>query len=128
MYLVYVFGPFTEKTPWDTHLNVVAAELIGAQVANSCDNVMPIIPHCNSENMVGIQDGVYWTEGTKELMRRCDCLLAVPCDSEKMKKSVGSQGEIAEATRLSIPIFYNLDDLIQWSLERKDEDDGNTTT
>ena len=113
-YLVYIAGPFSATTPWDTHLNVLAAEKISAQLNSRCYNAMAICPHTNSEHQVGIQDSKYWLDCTLELMRRCDAVLVINDDPEKLAKSVGSQGEIKEATHLGIPVFYKLDDIIIW--------------
>ena len=122
--LVYVAGPFTAGTPWDTHINVLLAEQISAELNSRCYNAMAVCPHTNSAHMVGIQDGQYWLDCTKELMRRCDAVLIVPCSSEKLATSKGTQGEIAEATRLGIPIYYTIDSICEWLNSLEDGNDG----
>jgi hypothetical protein len=43
-------------------------------------------------------------------LARCDAMIVVP----NWEHSKGTQGEIYEAERLEIPIFYNLASLIAW--------------
>src|SRR5271157_3105892 len=98
--LIYIAGPFTDKTPYDTYLNVLAAEKASICVNSNCYNVMAVCPHTNSANQVGIQNGQYWLDCTLELMRRCDAVYIVPCEPAKLAASKGTQGEIKEAARL----------------------------
>ncbi len=54
----------------------------------------------------------YWIEGTLEIMRRCDVVLVVL--GKHTEKSEGTQGEIAEAKRLGLPIFRSLLNFSAW--------------
>lgn len=109
MKVVYVAGPYRGKTPWQVELNIFAARLNGAMAAKA--GLMPLIPQANTAHFDGVQDDKFWLDGTLELMRRCDAVLVVPNDGS----SKGTNGEIEEARRLGIPVFYSVQELAEWA-------------
>ena len=71
---------------------------------------MPVVPHANTALMDDIQPPGFWIDATLKLMRCCDAVILVP----HWHDSAGTQGEIAEATRIGMPIFENLRQLSIW--------------
>lgn len=49
-----------------------------------------------------------WIEVDKEWVGVCDCVLRLP------GKSSGADGEIKHADELKIPVFYSLEELIEY--------------
>jgi len=108
MKIVYIAGPYRAKTAWEIEKNIQRARFRGAEVAAM--GAMPIIPHTNTAHFDGIQDDLFWIDGTLELMRRCDAVLL--CG--QWLASVGTMGEIEEAKRLGIPVFRSTKGLTDW--------------
>src|SRR5579864_8255812 len=108
MKLVYFCGPYRAKTFWETKLNVMYAEQFAGKAIGLTKNIFPVIPHTNTAFWDGLRDGQYFVDGTLTIMQRCDALFVMPGDDGKIAASAGKQGEIAEAQRLGIPIFYTL--------------------
>lgn len=97
--VVYVAGRFRSADGWKINENVFAAEKAGRAVAAL--GAMPLIPHSIGAHMAGTEDDSFWLTGTLELMRRCDVVLVLPGYQE----SQGTQGEIAEAQRIGLPVI-----------------------
>lgn len=101
MKIIYVAGPYRADLPWGVDRNVHRAREAGVTVALA--GAMPLIPHANTAHFDGLAPDAFWLEGTLELLRRCD---AVYVFSENWKASSGTRNEVAEATRLGLPVFY----------------------
>ena len=104
--LIYVAGKYRAATREAVAANIEAARQLGIEAARL--GWYPVIPHCNTAHMelATPQHGdQFWLQGTLELMRRCDALVLVP----GWETSEGTQGEIAEADRLQIPIYRSPD-------------------
>lgn len=108
MLQVFISGPFSAPTPWETHKNVLRAEEAAARVAHL--GAMPQCPHTNSKNMVGIQDWQFWMDGCLEWLKRCDAVLFLP----NWESSRGAKLEHAEAVLHDTPRFYDLASLKEW--------------
>jgi nucleoside 2-deoxyribosyltransferase len=113
MSVVYVAGPFRAKTPWEIEKNVRRAEEVSLWlwthgITNICPHTLTrFFQHAASEDI--------FLEGTLELMRLCDVVVVLP----EYTQSTGTLGEIAEATRLGIPVVYlettDIKDLDEWN-------------
>jgi len=108
MKLVYIAGPYTGQHFYQEYMNVYRAWLMGTEVARL--GAMPVIPQQNTAFMDGVQPYRFWLEGTMEIMRRCDAVLVLSDYDE----SKGTLGEIDEARRLDMPLFFDLEDLTIW--------------
>lgn len=100
MLVIYVAGPLNAPTAEGVARNIAAAEAIGWQIAKI--GAMPMIPHANTGAFLA-REGVgepFWYEGTLDLLRRCDAVVCTP----DWQKSKGARAEVAEATRLGIPV------------------------
>ena len=114
MKIVYIAGPFRGETAWDIERNVRLAETAALEVARL--GAMPMCPHTNTRFFHGQCTEFFWVEGTLELLRRCDAVLLVG----EWQKSSGSRGEEAEAARLSLPIFQDLEKLHEWLVAERE--------
>ena len=110
MKLIYIAGSYTAKNPFEVKLNIIRADILAIEVELLNLEAFPICPHTNTAHHEGTRPGTYFIAGTLELSRRFDALLVVP-DSEG---SVGTKGEIRDATRRGVPVFYNINELKEW--------------
>lgn len=115
MKVVYIAGRFRARTAWGIHANVFAAESAALQVAEI--GAMPLVPHANTAHFHGTCTDDFWIKGTLELLRRCDVVWNF--DPLRAVTSVGTQGEIAEARRLGIPVFDDFEALAAWIAETR---------
>ncbi len=111
MLVGYIAGKFRGKNAWEVAKNIQAAEKASFDVANLAFSY--ICPHLNGQHFDGTLNDRYWLDATLELMRRCDFVYIYNPDD--LLVSEGTIGEQREATRLGIPIFYNLEDLECWA-------------
>jgi nucleoside 2-deoxyribosyltransferase len=108
MKLVYIAGPYRGSSFLKQEQNIAAARAFGAQVPAL--GAMPVIPHTNTAHFDELAPAQFWLDGTLEMMRRCDAVLAMP----NWRQSEGARGEIAEAERIGIPVFFDLEVLGVW--------------
>lgn len=108
MKIVYVAGPFRGPSNWAVQNNVRNAEALSLLVAEA--GAMPLCPHKNTQHFDGLLTAQFWIDGTLELLRRCDAMVLVP----NWQSSSGTRGEVAEATRLGLPVFHDVDALKAW--------------
>ena len=119
MRLVYIAGPYRAPTPWGVQQNINNAAALSAKVHAA--GMFAVCPHLNSAHMEGVADDEHFLAGTMTLMRVCHAVILTP----NWRSSSGALAEVAEATRLGIPVFgraqteHNdggaLDGLIRWS-------------
>jgi nucleoside 2-deoxyribosyltransferase len=108
MKVIYIAGKYRDEFPyliWD-HITTAReqATLVWQMGA------VALCPHMNSMFLEGAASADAFIEGTLELMRRCDAVLVCP----NYESSVGTRGEIAEATKLGKPVFYRPEELLVW--------------
>lgn len=110
MHLIYIAGPYSAPTPDGIKANCDRARACGRNVA-SVPGCFPLIPHQLGAAIEDIGDYAYWIAATLEVMRRCDAVFVVyPHATSK-----GTHGEIEEAKRLRMPVFYVPEDLASWA-------------
>lgn len=120
MKTVYICGPYTGKTPWETEQNVRRAEALAAEVALA--GFAPVCVHTMCRFFTGIRDYDFWCEATLAIMRQCDCVLLTP----DWKLSNGACGEFNDAMNRMQPVFWCIDDLkrLHDSLVRPETDEN----
>jgi Domain of unknown function (DUF4406) len=101
MPLVYVAGSFRAADAWSVARNVARAELAMWHLICTY-GVAVLCPHTMSQNFDGTMTHEYWINATLEMMRRCDAVYVL----RDYGASVGTLGEIKEARKLGIPVFY----------------------
>lgn len=99
MKVVYVAGPYRGPSEWAVKCNIEAAERIA--VALWQQGYAVICPHKNTAFFGGAAPDEVWLTGDLEIMRRCDLVVLVP----GWRSSSGTRAEVAEAQRLSIPVY-----------------------
>lgn len=108
MRVVYVAGKFRASNAWEVECNIRIAEQAGLEVAAL--GASPLIPHTNTRFFNGTLTEQFWLDATLALLRKCDAVLAL----WNWRYSEGARGEILEATRLGVPVFYSLQELDDW--------------
>lgn len=106
--VVYVAGPYSNPDPVENVHNAigVADRLLEGGV------VTPMLPHLtHTWHLVRPRPYEEWLALDLELMARCDAVFRFPGASS------GADGEVAEAERLGIPVFYSVGDLYAWAGE-----------
>ena len=108
---IYVAGPFIGKTPWHTHLNAGAGELVAAKLwAEGGEGVFVISTHQNSRQMVGVAGERTFVVGYLRAVDISDALLV----REGWEASKGTKGEILRAFEMRKPIFFETDEALSW--------------
>ena len=110
--MIYVAGPFTGKNPWDTHCNVVQAEQHAARVAKA--GGVPLCPHTNTKNFVGIQTEEFWYNATMRLMLSCDAVFCCNVIGTNGTESPGTLTELKICEQLGIPVLRFASELAEY--------------
>lgn len=105
MKVVYVAGPFRGPSAWAIENNIRRAEELALEVWRL--GAAALCPHTNTRFFQGAASDEVWLQGDLEILRRCDAVIVVP----NWQNSSGSVAEVAEAARMGIPVFNNLNDL-----------------
>lgn len=99
--LIYVAGKFRAKSWWEMEQNIREAEDVGMRLWDA--GVPAIIPHCNGRFYHGIGSDEIFLCGTLRMMAACD---AVVVANEDWESSEGTVGEVLEAQRIDLPVFF----------------------
>jgi hypothetical protein len=101
---VYIAGPYSQGVVAE---NIRNAVLAGEAVLSL--GAIPYIPHLtHTWELLHPHPYDFWIEYDLHWLPLCHALLRLPGDSK------GADGEVAEAQRLGIPVFYSLDELKAW--------------
>lgn len=101
---VYIAGAYTSRDLIVVNNNVARASAVGDLVC--AYGGLPIVPHEIGHRRAQMQtDYKWWVEATLQALRACDAAVVVPLYED----STGTLGEIAEAERLGIPVFYAIE-------------------
>lgn len=106
--IVYIAGPYRGPDREAIAANIEAARRLATHACAL--GWFPICPHLNTAHMetdLPHLGDAFWLRGTMELMERCDAMVLV----EGWERSAGTQGEIARADELRIPIFRTVEAL-----------------
>ena len=110
---IYIAGPY--RLP-NIVLNVRNAAIVADKVRKM--GAVPIVPHFFSyvEDLVsGGTNDDEWIEATKDQLAGCDAMYRIP------GYSVGTDGEESMAVDSSIPVFYDIDALLEWVITWKSQ-------
>jgi hypothetical protein len=101
---VYIAGPYSKGDPLQ---NTLKAMITGDAVVDM--GGVPFIPHlCHYRHKQNPRPYQYWIEEDLEWLPVCHALYRIPGESP------GADGEVAEAERLGIPVFYSLEELAKF--------------
>lgn len=120
--LIYIACAFNAPTDFETQLNVTAARRAGYQIAKL--GFYPVMPTVNTSGFQAANDVNFWYEATMELMRRCDAVYVV----DGWHNSSGVKGEIDEAKRLEIPVYFSMKKLIDSFVNKEYNNSSKQTT
>ncbi len=102
--LVYIAGPFRGPNLMAVQENIEAARSRMLPIVQN--GFMPVCVHTMEGLAMHDQqqehDGVFWLEGTLEILRRCDHVIV----DYRWLASRGTIAEVREAFRLKIPVWY----------------------
>lgn len=110
MKVVFISGAYTADTSWLVTQNIRAAEVAGLEVARL--GAMPLIPHSNTGHFDGELTGTFWLKGCIELLKRSDAVYIF--NLRDLIYSSGTKGEVFEAEKRKIPVFYEKSTLAEW--------------
>lgn len=106
---LYVAGPFTGRSPWETYRNMLEAEKISAEIWRKCPGAVSIfIPHTNAGNMVGNNPERDMILSGLSMLDVCDVVFFMP----GWVSSKGSKGEILRAVEVRKDMFFDKSELI----------------
>lgn len=107
MKVIYIAGKYRGPNAWTIEQNIRAAEEVAARVWAL--GMVAMCPHANSRHMEGVASDEHFLAGTLELLRRCDAVVLVP----NWRDSAGARAEKAEAERLGIPVFHEVEHIAE---------------
>ena len=117
MKTLYLAGPFRGLDAYAVYRNVQKAEAVMFEVIQAAlaqtTPVAVVCPHSMSANFNGTFTDGYWLKATLELLDRSDAVLMLP----GWQKSVGALGELERARLTGTPIFYEVQEVLDWLKE-----------
>ncbi len=102
--LVYVAGKYRGKNAYEIECNIREAEAAGLHLARVA-GVVPVIVHSMYRFFQGTLPDDFWLNGTLDILRVCNGIFML----RDWENSSGSKAEHAEASRLGLAIFYDVD-------------------
>ena len=104
---IYIAGPYSGPTIWDVQQNVNQAKIMASNIIDL--GHAPFCPHLSHYIEVKFpKPYLTWLEIDNEFVKVCDALIRIPGASS------GSDKEVALAESLGIPVFFELQDLIEY--------------
>lgn len=98
--IVYIAGPYRDRTGWRVEQNIRRAEEVAYRVWGA--GHVALCPHTNSRFPHSDVPDSHWLAGTMELMLRCDAVIALP----GWRQSAGTVGEVEAADEAGIPVEF----------------------
>ena len=111
MKVIYIAGPYRAETDWEIEKNIREAEMLAIAVWSY--GFVALCPHKNTAHFGGILPDESWLKGDLELLIRCDAVLL----TKHWRFSSGAKRERLEAIARGIPVFENLQELIDHFVE-----------
>ena len=116
MKIVFICGPYIGNAPHDhrgyveIERNILLAK--AAMIALVQHGIGVFCPHTHSHGFELITPNVpaaFWYKLDQHFLKSCDAVLRLPGEGR------GSDAEVTLAASLGIPIFYDIDDLMDWA-------------
>lgn len=106
MKYVYIAGPYAHPDPVEnTHRVIKVADYLGQL------GYVPFVPHMTMLwHLVIPHEPAFWYDYDLEWLARCDALLRLPGESW------GADREVERAQLLGLPVFHDVNDLINETL------------
>lgn len=110
MKLVFICGRFRAETLMGIEKNIYEARTMALRLWK--EGFAVICPHANTGlSFYGAADEKVFLKGDLEILARCDAVMLVG----NYARSYGALKEIELATKKKMPIFYNVERLLEWS-------------
>jgi hypothetical protein len=113
MKVVYVAGPYRAPTPWGIEQNIRRAEALSLEVWKL--GAAAICPHANTRYFQHEAPDDIWLKGDLAILEKCDAVLLTP----DWRKSEGATVEAHHARNLGIPVFIDLEELVEFLCQSK---------
>lgn len=97
--LVYIAGPYRDKSAWEVEQNIREAEVAGLDIARM--GAVPVVPHTMYRFYQGVLSDRFWLDATLEIMTACDAVYMLP----SWESSIGATCERRYAKKIGIPVF-----------------------
>lgn len=108
MKLVYVAMPYRSTCEDGVFVNICIARSTARDVWKA--GGAAICPHLNTAFMGGVVDDATFLAADLLILAKCDAVFA----GYRWEASEGARAEVAEAKRLGIPVFDDVEDLRAW--------------
>ncbi len=124
MIKVYVAGAYSDDNVLGVLKNIGRGEEVAADLFQL--GFAPFTPWHDKDFVIKNWEREFtvpmFYEYSMEWLRVCDCVLIVPNKKglKNWQDSNGTLGEIEEALKLDIPVFYNRGDLLLWKRKYQD--------
>lgn len=103
---VYVAGPYTAPDPVS---NTRTALDVATRLLDS-GRVVPFVPHLSLFwDLIHPRPHQTWLDLDLDVIHRCDALLRIP------GVSAGADLEVQHAEQFSLPVFYDVDEVLSWA-------------
>jgi hypothetical protein len=110
-YTVYVASPYTKPEGKQLENTLNSFKVFNDLVKLDFIPFAPLTSHFIHECYP--QDYKFWIDYDLEWLKYCDFLLRFPGES------IGADNEVLFAEKNGIPVFYNIDDLVNFANKRK---------
>lgn len=110
--LVYIAGSYRAESNWDLEANIRRAESYILPIAEL--GLVPVCVHSMYRFHHRTMDAQYWIDATMQIMRACDAVAVV----EQSDQSEGTCGEVLEANKTTMPVFWlpeELQEIAKWA-------------
>jgi hypothetical protein len=106
--VVYIGGPFRGNSAWDIEENIRRAERLALEVWRA--GAACLCPHTNTRFFQNAAPDDVWLIGDLAMLARCDAFFV----TEDWERSSGTRAEVKFCEKYGIPVFYKLEDLLEW--------------
>jgi|SRR5271155_2479177 len=119
MKLIYIAGPYTAATMFEVEANIHESKRIALLLAkHKIPFFSPVCHTAHFEQYLGKDDPGYdyWIEVTSEMVRRCDAMFM----AHGWTNSMGATAEYRLASELNLPVFDEVNDVLEWYKEEQE--------
>jgi hypothetical protein len=103
MKYIYIAGPYSKGDPVTNTGDAIRAANILAE-----RGYIPFIPHLTLFwHLLHPHDIKFWYKYDDEWLKKCDCLLRLPGESE------GADAEVVTARIFGIPVYYSTEEILK---------------
>ncbi len=109
MKVIWIAGAIRADNGWEREQNIRRAEALALKVWQAGMAAICVHSFCRPYALGNKEENLF-LPGDLEIMKRCNAVLVVT----RWGKSIGTKGEIEEADKMDIPVFYSIGRLKEW--------------